>query len=341
MSGTDVGGTRATNDLLIEAHGASALHTVYTVDGLMINTLRSDGAEQMYYQDQSNEEVAIQTSGGLAENQAGGVRLNMIPKEGGNRFSGGLYMGGSNGAWQADNFTQRLKDRDLTSVGKAAKIWDYGVTIGGPVFKDRLWFHESLRYWGLHSPVADVVTDDGNQYVSTGRVISEVTRLTLKVSSRDKIGFYFDHQNKGSGPRFNATYPAKPSPRGTDPETGTTWNSGNNPYWVANAKWTSMVTNRFIVEAGFSQTGTYVNGDPQEGVAAPEFSPEWYQRVRKTDINLGTTWNAAADSFSPSRRQVVAGTASYVTGSHQVKVGSQLSFGNSGQTSVLNGSLQQ
>lgn len=47
MSGTDVGGTRATNDLLLEAHGASALHTVYTVDGLMINTMRADGAEQM------------------------------------------------------------------------------------------------------------------------------------------------------------------------------------------------------------------------------------------------------------------------------------------------------
>jgi hypothetical protein len=82
MSGTDVGGTRATNDLLLEAHGASALHSVYTVDGLMINTMRADGAEQMYYQDQSNEEFAIQTSGGNAETQAGGIRLNIIPKEG-------------------------------------------------------------------------------------------------------------------------------------------------------------------------------------------------------------------------------------------------------------------
>ena len=341
MSGTDVGGTRATNDLLLEAHGASAVHTVYTVDGLIINTLRADGAEQMYYQDQSNEELAIQTSGGLAENQAGGVRLNMIPKEGGNRFSGGIYLGGSNGAWQADNFTQRLKDLELTSVGKAAKIWDYGVTIGGPIIKDRLWFHESIRDWGLHSPVADVITDDGKQYVSTGRVVSEVTRLTWKVSSRDKVGLYFDHQDKGSGPKFQATYPANPSPRGTDPETGSSWVEGGNPYWVWNAKWTSMLTNRFIVEAGFSQTGTFVNGHPQAGVQATAFTPEWYQRVRKTDLNLGTTWNAAAESYSPSRRQVVAGSALYVTGSHQVKVGSQMSFGDSRQTADLNGHLQQ
>jgi hypothetical protein len=341
MSGTDVGGTRATNDLLLEAHGASAVHTVYTVDGLMINTVRADGAEQMYYQDQSNEEFAIQTSGGAAENQAGGVRLNMIPKEGGNRFSGGVYLGGSNGAWQADNFTQRLKDQGLTSVGKAAKIWDYGFTIGGPIIKDRLWFHESLRDWGLHSPVADVITDDGRQYVSEGHVNSQVTRLTWKMNSRDKLALYFDHQFKGSGPRFVATYPANPSPRGTDPETGTSWAEGNNPYWVWNAKYTSVLTSRFIIEAGFSQTGTYVNGLPQGGVEAPAFSPEWYQRVRKTDLNVGTTWNAAAESYSPSRRQVVAASGSYVTGSHQVKVGSQLSFGDSRQKSKLNGHLQQ
>jgi carboxypeptidase family protein len=341
MSGTDVGGTRATNDLLLEAHGASALHSVYTVDGLMINTMRADGAEQMYYQDQSNEEFAIQTSGGSAEAQSGGVRLNMIPKEGGNRFSGGLYLGGSNGAWQADNFTQRLKDAGLTSVDKAAKIWDYGVTIGGPIMKDRLWFHESVRYWGLHSPVADVITDDGKQYVSTGRVISEVTRLTWKMSDRDKVGIYFDHQNKGSGPKFQATYPAKPSPRGIDPETGTAWQNGDWPYWIWNAKWTSTLTNRFIVEAGFSQTGTYVNTNPQGGVSVEPFSPEWYRRVRKTDLNLGTTWNAAAVSYAPSRRQVVGGSAAYVTGSHQAKVGTQLSFGDLGQRTDLNGHVQQ
>lgn len=341
MSGTDVGGTRATNDLLLEAHGASALHTVYTVDGLMINTMRADGAEQMYYQDQSNEEFAIQTSGGLAENQAGGVRLNIIPKEGGNIFAGTLYLGGSNGAWQADNFTQRLKDAGLTSVGKAQKIWDYGTTIGGPILKDRLWFHESVRYWGLHSPVADVVTDDGNQYVSTGRVISEVTRLTIKASSKDKIGIYFDHQNKASGPHLDATYPAKPSPRGTDPETATTPQNGNYPYWIWNTKWTSTLTNRFLVEAGFSQTGTYINVNPQNGVAATVGTPEWYARVPKTDLNLGRTWNGAGVFYQPSRRQVVTGSASYVTGTHQIRGGVQLSFGHYDEKRDLNGALQQ
>ena len=341
MSGTDVGGTRATNDLLLEAHGASALHTVYTVDGLMINTMRADGAEQMYYQDQSNEEFAIQTSGGLAENQAGGVRLNMIPKEGGNRFAGTVYLGGSNGAWQADNFTQRLKDQGLTSVGKAAKIWDYGATVGGPILKDRLWFHESVRYWGLHSPVADVITDDGNQYVSTGRIISEVTRLTARASSRDKVGIYFDHQNKASGPTFDAVYPAKPSPRGTDPETGTSPQNGNYPYWVWNSKWTSTVTNRFFLEAGFSQTGTYLNTNPQNGVSASTGTPEWFARVPKTDVNLQTNWNGVRTYYNPSRRQVVAGTASYVTGTHQIKGGVQLSFGFFDERIDGNGALQQ
>jgi hypothetical protein len=341
MSGTDVGGTRATNDLLLEAHGASARHTAISVDGLKINTMRADGAEQMYYQDSSNEEFSVQTGGGNAEAQAGGIRLNMIPKEGGNQFSGGFYMGGSNGAWQADNFTQRLKDTGLTSVGKAAKIWDYSATIGGPILRDRLWFHESVRYWGLDSPVADVVTDDGNQYVSTGNVISSVTNLTWRVSDRDKIGVYLDKQHKSTGPRFQATYPAKPSPRGTDPETATLWQNSNYPYWVGHVKWTSTLTSRFLVEAGFSQTGTYVNYNAQEGVDAPPYTPEWFQRTRKSDLDLGTTWNATSFFYHPSRRQVVSASGSYVTGSHQVKVGTQVEWGFLNQRMDLNGHLDQ
>jgi hypothetical protein len=341
MSGTDVGGTRTTSDLVLEAHGANASHTVMAVDGIIINTLRGDGEQQMYYQDQSNEEMAIQTSGGVAENFAGGVRLNLIPKEGGNRFAGGLYLAGSNGSWQSDNFTGRLRDQGMTSVDKAAKVWDYGATLGGPILKDRLWFHESVRHWGNHNPVANVIRDDGTQHITKGRVISEVTRLTWRVSQRDKIAAYFDHQNKESGPVLQATYPAKPSPAGTDPETGATAQNGDYPYWVFNSKWTSTLTNRFMLEAGFGQVGTYLNTNPMDGVVVTPFTPLWYERVRKNDLDFGTVWNAAPQRYDEARRQTVVGTASYVTGTHQIKAGTQVQFGDLNETINQNGAIQQ
>ena len=48
----------------------------------------SDGQVQAYFSDAANAEVTYQTSGVGAEVSGGGVRINMIPKEGGNRFSG-------------------------------------------------------------------------------------------------------------------------------------------------------------------------------------------------------------------------------------------------------------
>ena len=54
----------------------------------MTNGLQGDGAIQSYYNDSMNAEVSYQTAGIGAETSSGGVRLNMIPREGGNRFSG-------------------------------------------------------------------------------------------------------------------------------------------------------------------------------------------------------------------------------------------------------------
>ena len=88
MTGTDVGGSQYVSDLLLESHGASALHSTDQVDGMVVNSMLNDGRDQNYYQDQSSQEISIQTSGGNAEVSSGGIRLNMIPKDGGNTFAG-------------------------------------------------------------------------------------------------------------------------------------------------------------------------------------------------------------------------------------------------------------
>jgi len=165
MTGTDVGGSQYVSDLLLESHGASALHSVYTIDGMTINTLRSDGREHNYYQDLANQEIAIQSTGGNAEASAGGVRLNMIPQEGGNTFSGQVFLGGSPGRWQSNNLTERLRATGLRVASRIDRIFDYAATQGGPIVKDRLWFHGAFRYWGAYRALADSFHDDGRQYV--------------------------------------------------------------------------------------------------------------------------------------------------------------------------------
>ena len=66
------------------------------------------------------EEVAYQTTGIAADTSGGGVRVNMVPKDGGNDYHGTLFFGGSTGAWQSNNLSQSLKDRGLRLVGTSS-----------------------------------------------------------------------------------------------------------------------------------------------------------------------------------------------------------------------------
>ena len=109
LSLPDTGGARGMQQTYMSTHGQSAANNTVMVDGMMVNGLMSDGAVQSYFNDAMNQEVAYQTSGIGAETSAGGVRLNMIPKEGGNRFSGSFGAAYRPGKWQGDNLSDRLK----------------------------------------------------------------------------------------------------------------------------------------------------------------------------------------------------------------------------------------
>src|SRR6185503_403787 len=94
------------------------------------------------------QEISLQSSGISAESNADGSVVNMIPKEGGNLYSGnvsGLY---TSDRFEASNLNDDLRARGLTTVSKILKIYDTGVTFGGPIRKDKLWFFSSFREWG-------------------------------------------------------------------------------------------------------------------------------------------------------------------------------------------------
>ena len=74
-----------------------------------LNSLMSDGQVQAYFSDAAMAEITYQTSGITADVSTGGVRINMIPKDGGNIFSGQAFVGGTDGDWQADNVTDELR----------------------------------------------------------------------------------------------------------------------------------------------------------------------------------------------------------------------------------------
>ena len=69
----------------MSAHGAGASQTTVQVDGLMVNGIDVDGAVQSYFNSSMSQEMVYTTSGASADVAGGGVRLNMIPRDGGNK----------------------------------------------------------------------------------------------------------------------------------------------------------------------------------------------------------------------------------------------------------------
>src|SRR5216684_676054 len=113
MTNTDVGGNQQMEQIYMVTHGSRLTDTTVQVDGMALNSLLNDNQVQAYFSDAANAEVTYQTSGLGAEVSGGGVRINMIPKEGGNRFSGSAFIGGTDGSWQSDNVTPELTARGL------------------------------------------------------------------------------------------------------------------------------------------------------------------------------------------------------------------------------------
>ena len=67
----DVGGTRSIASTNLSAHGASAAHQTVQVDGMMVNTILSNGINLGYFQDSQNAEVSVESGGGSAEVSSG------------------------------------------------------------------------------------------------------------------------------------------------------------------------------------------------------------------------------------------------------------------------------
>ena len=78
----------------------------------------------------------------------------MIPRDGGNTFSGQFSASGANDAMQGSNYTQSLKDQGLKTPSELLKVYDINPMGGGRIIRDKLWFYLTYRQTGgqQHGP---------------------------------------------------------------------------------------------------------------------------------------------------------------------------------------------
>jgi hypothetical protein len=342
MSNTDVGGNQQMEQIYMTVHGSRQTDTTVQVDGLQMNSLMNDGQVQAYFSDAANAEITYQTSGVGADVSGGGVRINMIPKEGGNRVSGSAFAGGTNGAWQSDNVSQELKDRGLAVGEKVDHISDYNFAIGGPIRQDKLWYFTTFRRIATNELVANSFYKSGEQGMEDQWIYNMLLRMTYQMTPKNKITAYYDRYPKFKGHEMGAL---------TDPETAAARRDWDHAiYYTGSVKYTSTVTSRLLLEAGYSTNIEYLYIGYQPGIQKERGSPEWFTQTGHTEQLSGgtaitpyTNWNGRvtpANGIDP-KKYVISTSLSYVTGSHNLKGGFQWGFGSYVLEYDINGDLTQ
>jgi hypothetical protein len=329
----------------MSAHGAGASQTTVQVDGLIVNGIDVDGAVQSYFNSSMSQEMVYTTSGAGADVAGGGVRLNMIPRDGGNLFSGSLFLGDQQKSFQSNNVTQDLINRGLKTSDGIGKLYNIEGSLGGPIRKDKIWFFGSARDFVLDTLPANTfnalpgtgtatsapLPDTSSQAVDPQSIRSVQARITWQLSPKNKLAIYNDRLLKNRGSAMTAGY---------DPATaGIVWNSPI--YTTGEVKFSSTATSKIYIEGGFSTNYERYNTIYEPGIAQTPFSPAWYTTVNKNDTSKGTQWGAGATNqgMYPDRF-AASGAVSYVTGKHNVKVGLQDTWGRYRQFRSANGDLR-
>jgi hypothetical protein len=149
LNNVDVGGTNIINTTggSMSIHGGAVGDTRILVDGITIANAEGTGWAANFLPNMgSTQEVSVDYSSASAESITGGLQINMIPKTGGNRFSGSLFATAVNSSFQGANNTDALRARGLRTPNSLKMQYDVNPGLGGPIRADTLWFYTSARF---------------------------------------------------------------------------------------------------------------------------------------------------------------------------------------------------
>jgi hypothetical protein len=138
----DVGGV-GTDRGFFGVHGQRSDDMTFNFGGMDSRVFSGGGFQ---YNSHTFQEVVVETAAGNAEATTGGVQINIIPRDGGNIFSGSMSTEFTGPKLTSDNVDDELRQRGLPSAPSVRKYYDVGGGIGGPIQRDKLWFFASARW---------------------------------------------------------------------------------------------------------------------------------------------------------------------------------------------------
>jgi hypothetical protein len=338
----DVGGTNNLQNTTFTIHGGRTSDTRLQLDGVRLGNTGTGEFSNFVPDTGSTQEVAVDYGAVSAEQAFGGLRIDLIPREGGNAFRGTVFATGVNSAWQGDNLTQELQNRGLPEPNEMKRAYDINPSFGGPLVRDKLWFYSSAR-WQVNQNYIAGLYYNANEGDPTKWLYQEDrsrrgffsleqngvnTRLTWQAAQKHKVGFYYDYQSR----IWDDTR------AGVSPESAVAYRF---PVLnLAQASYTAPLTNRLLLEGRFAQRGeSFGNQLPEEGsvyrdmIPVTEQSTNFFYRGKGGDGGISGLFGFTAQTLNTA---VVS--MSYVTGAHSIKVGFNDTWAKSVSTSDSNSS---
>jgi len=282
------------------------------------------------------QEVVAETTGIGADRDTGGVQLNMIPKDGGNVFSGVANFAYTNPDLQSNNIGDDLIARGLNTstqgLASIKKFVETAVGVGGPIKRNRLWFYGAARksitqqyaagiYWNkLKQPQSMLYEPDLSRPAASNDFYRDYSlRLTLQANERNKVvvGGSFQHN-------CNCVY-ALFRPQGgslVTPEAAT--EHEYEPDFNVTSTWTAALTNQMLLTVAGGLNHITQQNKRGEGVDVNSI-----QITEQTlDLKYGAAYGATAGGSSystlPRRQYHQQVSLAYVTGTHSFKTGVNL-----------------
>jgi hypothetical protein len=336
------------------ANGGRANEGRMLINGMPVAASFNGGGVSTFIYDVANaDEMQVLVSGGLGEAEAGGPSVNLIPKSGGNSYNGSAFYSGTGNGLRSDNIDDYLRSVGLTRPPALINQYDASGSLGGPLKRDRLWFFVSGRDFGSATFTEglfanrfagdpthwDYAADTSVEGRSANRRDIFQVKLTGQLSARNRVSFSHEYQHRCSGSTISSSGEgcrvrgSNWIGVGTLTASPETWPGYHDfPYNVTQATWTSPMSSRVLLEAGFSRFQYLWAGF---GIAPPDSLTSMIPVTESQAIDghraaftyrgafdpLGFGW--ANNDANPNNWRA---SISYVTGAHNMKVGYQGSY---------------
>ena len=335
----DVGGSAVDGRQRLLIHGGRGGDMTEHIEGIPQHATTGVSAGGINLDVGAVQEFSYELAATSAERTTGGIQINMIPKEGSARNSGTFLGNYTNSALQSDNSSDELRARGLGEVNQLSKVWDANASFGGPLVDRKFWYFYSGRYWGLVENVAGMhfaqdplafkfVPDLSRRAISDSHLWSSSLRPTWQVSDNNKVNGFILFQGRClCHGEVSAT---------RAPEASRSRETVVNH--LEQAIWTSAINNQMLLEVGVQRYRFVMAFKQQTRGVTPGVTDDVLAVVEQTtglNFRAHNRGYIRLDNWMTNYKVAL----SYVTGSHNAKIGMHLQRGKRGFPQSVNGDL--